>query len=90
MRHHITSIVRVYVNGNPVSLVSVFGPSSFSGTFSPVTHLYIGRREDVTVEGIAGAGYFPGVIDEASLYAVALTQAQIQSIVNAGINGKCR
>jgi len=85
-----TSIVRAYVNGSAVSLVNVFGPSSFSGTFSPVTHLYIGRREDVNVEGVAGAGYYPGLIDEASLYAVALTQSQIQSIVNAGINGKCR
>ncbi len=88
--HTNTSIVRAYVNGNAVSLVNVFGPSSFSGTFSPVTHLYIGRREDVNVEGIPGAGYFLGLIDEASLYAVALTQTQIQSIVNAGINGKCR
>jgi hypothetical protein len=85
-----TSIVRAYMNGSPVSLVNVFGPSSFSGTFSPVTHLYIGRREDVSVKGVSGAGYFPGLIDEASLYAVALTQSQIQSIVNAGINGKCR
>lgn len=85
-----TSTVRAYVNGSGVSLVNVFGPSYFSGTFSPVTQLYIGRRQDVSVEGVAGAGYFPGLIDEASLYAVALTQSQIQSIVNAGVNGKCR
>jgi len=85
-----SSTVQAYVNGIAVSLVNVFGPSSFSGTFSPVTHLYIGRRQDVSVEGVAGAGYFSGLIDEASLYAVALTQSQIQSIVNAGVNGKCR
>jgi Concanavalin A-like lectin/glucanases superfamily len=85
-----TSIMRAYVNGSAVPLVNVFGPSSFSGTFSPVTHLYIGRRQDVNVEGLVGAGYFPGLIDEVSLYAVALTQSQIQNIVNAGVNGKCR
>jgi hypothetical protein len=85
-----TSTVRAYVNGVVVPVVNVFGPSSFSGTFSPVTHLYIGRRQDVSVEGLPGAGYFPGLIDEVSLYGVALTQSQIQSIVNAGVNGKCR
>jgi hypothetical protein len=85
-----TSTVRAYVNGTAISLINVFGPSSFSGTFSPVTNLYIGRRQDVSVEGTVAAGYFPGLIDEISLYAVALTPCQIRGIVNAGMNGKCR
>lgn len=85
-----TSVVQAFVNGVAVPLVNVFGPSSFSGTLSTVHHLYIGRREDVSVEGEAGAAYFPGLIDELSLYSVELSQSQIGAIVNAGVNGKCR
>lgn len=49
-----------------------------------------GRREDPSVEGQAAAAYFSGMLDEVSLYSTALTQNQIESIVNAGSAGKCQ
>jgi hypothetical protein len=85
-----TSSVNAYVNGVAVPLSVVYGPATLGGTFAPVTHLYLGRREDPSVEGQAGAAYFPGMLDEVSLYSTALTQNQIESIVSAGSAGKCQ
>lgn len=85
-----TSGVSAYVNGAAVPLTVVYGPSTLGGTFSPVTHLYLGRREDASLEGQTDAAYYPGVLDEVSLYSIALTQSQIVSIVNAGSAGKCQ
>lgn len=86
-----SSSVTAYVNGTSLPLTVMYGPSSFSGTLWPVSHLYLGRREDLSVgEGAPGAAYFPGILDEVTLYSTALSQTQIQSIVNAGLNGKCR
>jgi hypothetical protein len=72
----------------PEGISSCFS-EALGGTFSPVTHLYLGRREDVSVEGQTGAAYFPGVLDEVSLYSTVLTQSQIASVVDAGSAGKC-
>lgn len=85
-----TSSVNAYVNGVAVPLTVVYGPATLGGTFAPVTHLYLGRREDPSLEGQAGAAYFPGMLDEVSLYSTALTQNQIESIVSAGGAGKCQ
>lgn len=85
-----TSGVSAYVNGVGVPLTVVYGPTTLGGTFSPVTNLYLGRREDPSVEGQANAAYFPGILDEVSLYSTALTENQIVSIVNAGNAGKCQ
>jgi len=85
-----TSTVNAYINGVAVPLFNVFGPSTFSGTLSPVKTLYLGRRQDGSLEGTTGAGYFLGILDEISLYSVELTQSQIQAIVSNGVNGKCR
>jgi hypothetical protein len=85
-----TSSVNAYVNGVAVPLTVVYGPASLGGTFAPVTHLYLGRREDPGLEGQAGAAYFPGMLDEVSLYSTALTQSQIEAIVSAGSAGKCQ
>lgn len=64
-----TSVVAAYINGVAVPLTVVYGPSAFSGTFPAVPYLYVGRREDLGVgEGVAGAAYFPGILDEVSLY----------------------
>ena len=85
-----TSAIGAYVNGSGVPLTDVYGPSTFSGTFAPVSNLYLGRREDASVEGQAGAAYFPGALDEISLYSTELSQGQVQAVVNAGSAGKCR
>jgi len=85
-----TSSVNAYVNGVAVPLSVVYGPATLGGTFSPVTHLYLGRREDPSVEGQAAAQYFPGMLDEVSLYSTVLTQNQIEKIVSAGSAGKCQ
>ena len=85
-----TSSVNAYVNGVAAPLSVVYGPATLGGTFSPVTHLYLGRREDPSVEGQAAAAYFPGMLDEVSLYSTALTQNQIESIVSAGSAGECQ
>ncbi len=85
-----SSSVNAYVNGVAVPLTVVYGPATLGGTFAPVTHLYLGRREDPGLEGQAGAAYFPGMLDEVSLYSTALTQSQIEAIVSAGSAGKCQ
>jgi hypothetical protein len=86
-----TSVVAAYINGAAVPLTVAYGPSTFSGTFSAVPYLYLGRREDFGVgEGVPGAAYFPGILDEISLYSAELSQSQITSIVSAELNGKCR
>ena len=85
-----TSTVAAYINGVVVPLFVVYGPSDFSGTFAAVPYLYLGRRQAASVEGQSGAAYFPGTLDEVSLYSSVLSQSQIASIVAHGLNGKCR
>ncbi len=60
---------------------------AFLGTVTPFTDapLYFGVRP-----ADAGAGYtFAGLMDEVGIYNVALSQAEIWSIYNAGSAGKC-
>ena len=42
-----------------------------------------------TENGVEGSFPFPGLIDEATLYSRALSEIEIQTIVNAGSDGKC-
>ena len=85
-----TSVAKAYVNGNAISMPNVNGPANFSGTFNSTNQLYLGRREDISVgEGVSGAAYFKGSIDEASLYATELDAAQVQVLFHGGSGGKC-
>jgi hypothetical protein len=85
-----TGIARAYLNGNEISLANANGPANFSGTFNSTNQLYLGRREDNSVgEGVSGAGYYNGLMDEVSLYATELDQAQVQFLFHGGSGGKC-
>jgi len=77
-----TSTLVVYLNGAEVPMHIQIGPSTFSGTFAVVHNLFLG-------EWGASSQFFPGVLDEISLYSTVLSQSQIQTIVNAGSAGKC-
>jgi len=86
-----TGLVIAYVDGVPVPLTATYGPGSISGTFSTVHNLYLGRRQDASPEGNEwGSAYFPGLLDEISLYSSELSESEIQAIVAAGAGGKCR
>jgi hypothetical protein len=58
------------------------------GQFTPLTtgDLYLGLRPSGPFAGI----WFAGAMDEVSVYERALSQAEIQAIVRAGISGKCK
>jgi alpha-tubulin suppressor-like RCC1 family protein len=75
-----TGIAVLYLNGIPVQTSSL-------GAFIPQTsyNFYMGTR----LSGALAGSYFGGAIDEPSLYNRALSQAEIQSIANAGGAGKC-
>jgi alpha-tubulin suppressor-like RCC1 family protein len=75
-----TGIAVLYLNGIPVQTSSL-------GSFIPQTsyNFYMGTR----LSGALAGSYFGGAIDEPSLYNHALSQAEIQSIANAGGAGKC-
>lgn len=76
-----------FVNGAGIPLN---GGTTLGGAIQPTTNHFIGRRQDAaTGEGISGAAYFKGSIDELSIYSRALSQTEIQSIFNAGSAGKC-
>lgn len=68
---------RLYRNGAAVASQNI-------GALTPLTmgDLYIGARS-------AGAERFKGSMDEADLYARALTELEIQAIYDAGVSGKC-
>lgn len=71
---------KLYINGVEVasktsSVTSIFSAGS--------TNLSIGRDP-------VGYQYFPGLIDEPTLYSRALAPSEIQSIYNAGSAGKCQ
>ena len=69
---------RLYVDGN---LVGTNG-QTFS-TIIPTSNLLIGA-------GYHNGRFFKGQIDEVEVFNRALTQSEIQSIVNAGSAGKCK
>jgi len=77
-----TSTLAVYLNGAEVPMHIQVGSAAFSGTFNVVPNLFLGQWN-------AGSGFFPGVLDEISLYSTVLSQSQIQAIFNAGSAGKC-
>ena len=75
--HHLTGVVkkgeyvRIYMDGNLIAEDTTLNGTTGNGT-SP---LYFARRG-------SGNHYFNGYIDEVKLFARALTQAQIQEIIN--------
>jgi hypothetical protein len=77
-----TGIRNLYVNGTNV-LSNTNTPVAVYASITPVT---IGAwlRGPGDIEG-----YFPGLIDEVSLYGRALSDSEIRAIYNAGSGGKC-
>jgi len=75
-----SGVATIYRNGEIVSQLNL-------GSFTPLTtqDLYLGRRPAPTGE----AGSFAGSLDEPSVYNRALSQAEVQSLYNAGSAGKC-
>jgi len=74
-----------YVNG--VNVAS-FNPLTQAGDISNTGDLWIGRRHPVDVASIPY--YFNGYIDEVELFNRVLTPAEVQSIYQAGSDGKCK
>jgi hypothetical protein len=73
----VSGVGTLYLNGGVVATANL-------GTFTPKTtgNLVLGAR--------AGQVYWAGLLDEISLYNVALTSSQIAAIYNAGNVGKCQ
>jgi hypothetical protein len=67
--------VKFYVNG-------VQTPNTSTATPLTPTQFRIGSQ--------TGIRFFNGLVDEPSLYSRALSQSEVQDIVNAGTAGKCR
>ncbi|HXA45690.1 MAG TPA: LamG-like jellyroll fold domain-containing protein, partial [Candidatus Angelobacter sp.] len=76
-----TSGGQFFIDGN---LVSTFDPTVCPGDLSNTGPFRIGN---VAVPGLAAN--YDGIIDEVSLYNRALTATEVQSIYNAGSQGKC-
>src|SRR6185312_14706257 len=74
-------LASIYRNGILVAQTSL-------GSFTPNTtgNLLLGER---TYLGGNPQVHYTGNLDEMSLYSRALSQSEIQSIFNAGANGKC-
>jgi hypothetical protein len=86
----VTGNVTAYLNGVAVPLTNALGPTTLTGNFAAVNQLYLARREDLSVgEGVSGAGYAKGLLDEVSLYTTALDQGQAAYLFHAGSGGKC-
>jgi hypothetical protein len=70
----------LYLNGAVVASANL-------GSFTPQTSfpMYIGQRPSDS-----SVALYSGLMDELSLYARALSQAEIQAIYNAGASGKCQ
>jgi hypothetical protein len=75
-----TGVTVLYRNGVPVATANL-------GVFTPQTSFdfYMGWRPTGTSAGTR----FTGMLDEPSIYNRTLSQAEIQSIYNAGSAGKC-
>jgi hypothetical protein len=76
----VTGDTALYINGSSVNSFTAT-PHPLQTTDAPV---YIGREA-----GDGTGRYFPGRIDEVEVFNRALTQSEIQAIVNAGPAGKC-
>lgn len=86
-----TGQVYLYVDGNNLSLVTIFGPSPITGQFFNVDNLFIGRRQSsLTVEGPVGGGHYVGQVDEVEIFNRALTVSEVQAIFDSGSAGKCK
>lgn len=72
--------LRVYVNG------TLDGTTTVESTTTPANDLPLHIGTNSTADG----NFFAGVIDELELFNRALTQDEIQSLVNADSTGKCR
>jgi hypothetical protein len=81
----ITGLAQLYVNGNLVGGIGAgrlaFEGPPYSGPISLTDTPFIGKRLQQE--------FFGGLVDELSIYGRALTQSEIQAIVNAGSSGKC-
>jgi len=73
----VAGTAQLWVNGQPLTLTTVFGPATLSGTLANVNQQYLGRRQDPNTAG--GGGHFKGEIDEVRLYGRTLTLAEVQS-----------
>lgn len=75
-----TGLTRLYLNGTLITQTNL-------GIFTPQTSydFYVGTRASGPFQGI----YFPGVVDELSLYRRALSPSEVSSIHAAGAAGKC-
>ncbi|NGZ04520.1 MAG: hypothetical protein CV090_15875, partial [Nitrospira sp. WS238] len=73
----VAGTAQIWVNGQPLSLTTVFGPATLSGTLFNVNQQYLGRRQDPNTAG--GGGHFKGELDEVRLYGRTLTLAEVQS-----------
>jgi hypothetical protein len=70
---------KLFVNG--VEVASRVRPN---GIFPTVSNAYFGREDSNEQR------FFNGLVDELSVYSRALSQSEIQAIVNAGTAGKCQ
>ena len=71
--------IRIYINGTlDVSQASAIGTLAQANT----QPLYLG--------GVAGSNHFNGAADEIEIFSRALSQSEIQAIVNAGSAGHCK
>ena len=86
-----TGTLKAYVDGQEIQLTNLSG-ATLSGPLNNPDNIFIGRRQDVGSggEGIAGAAYFKGLIDDLTLFDRALSGAEIQAIYNANSAGKCK
>jgi choice-of-anchor C domain-containing protein len=89
MFHHVAMAVdrdsssggRLYVDGQ---VVLNFDPTGHTGDLANADYLRIGNHP-----APGDTSFFPGVIDDVSIYNRALAQSEIQAIYNAGSAGKC-
>lgn len=73
------SIFKTFVNGLPDASMPLTGPINYSKSVNPV----IGSRWTLL------GGYFPGLIDEVSIFNRALSQQEIYSTFVSGMSGIC-
>src|SRR5207245_1848147 len=75
-----SGMAAIYLNGNVVAQTNL-------GSFTPQTSfdLFFGTR----TSGPFAGDFYPGAMDEVSLYSRALAVGEIRTIFNAGSAGKC-
>ncbi|MBI1850185.1 MAG: LamG domain-containing protein [Planctomycetes bacterium] len=78
-----TPLLQIYIDGN---VVASFNPAGKPGNIDAPERLRIGSGFAMTEP----ASYFKGNIDEVEIFNRALTSSEVQAIVAAGQNGKCK